>query len=153
MSPAASDADFDAVRAVIRDYVATWNARRPSLLKQHWDDTLAEPIYVAEESDAMHDWSSIEAYWGAMDGTEVAIKIGEPRLQRLTGDVIAALYDMHWRIRFASHDHWKNPIGGNLRVSVVLARRASGWKIVNYVEAPWASAVQVRKWLERDAQG
>lgn len=145
--------DFEAVRSVLRDYAAAWNARRPSTLKQYWDETLAQPQYVAEESEAMHDWASIERYWAALEGIDVSIKLGEPRLQRLTADVIAALYDMHWRARYDSHPYWRQPIGGNVRVSVVLARRPTGWKIVNYVEAPLASATQIKKWLERDAQG
>ena len=145
--------DFDSVRNVLRSYVATWNSRRVSGLKSHWDESLPNPVYIAEESAAMTNWPDIEQYWSALDGVDVTIKVSEPQLSRLTDDVITAFYDMHWRIRFEQHAHWKEPIGGNLRVSVVLARRSSAWKIVNYVEAPFASAVQVRKWLERDALG
>jgi hypothetical protein len=146
-------ADIEAVRSSAQHYVATWNAGHVSQLKTFWDGSLAQPVYIAEEAEAMFDWPSIEAYWAALDGVEVAVTVGEMHLSHLSDDVIAAVYPMHWRIRFENHSHWKNPIGGNLRVSVCFARRGAAWKIVHYVEAPYAASVQTRKWLERDALG
>jgi hypothetical protein len=145
-------ADFAAVRQLLQRYITTWNAGQPSALKAHWDATLATPIYVAEEAPAMHDWAAIERYWAALDGIDVTSTVGEPTLQRLDVNAIAALYDMHWRVAFSAHSYWNKPIGGSVRVSVILVRRSAQWQVVNYVEAPYAAAVQVKHWLERDAQ-
>ena len=151
MNPPQSRADLEAVRRTAQQYIAAWNAGKVSQLKTFWDAALSQPVYIAEEAEAMYDWPAIEAYWAALDGIDVSVTVGEMHLSHLSDDTIAAVYPMHWRIRFENHSHWKNPIGGNLRVSVCFARRGADWKIVHYVEAPYAAAVQTRKWLERDA--
>jgi ketosteroid isomerase-like protein len=147
-----ADEDLARVRRALRDYLDTWNSGQVSGLKEFWDAGHAEPVYVAEEKDVMQGWPEIEAYWAALNGLNVAITTGEAHLSRLAPDVVLASYPMHWSIRFESHPHWDRPIGGRVRVSAVFARRGPDWKIVHYIEAPYAPAVQVKKWLERDAK-
>lgn len=152
MTRNANDTDLHAVRTALDGYVAAWNSQRVSGLKAFWDADKPDPLYVAEEAEVMRGWPAIDAYWAALDGLDVHIAIGDVQLSRLTDDVLVALYPMHWRIRFAQHAHWDRPIGGQVRVSVTFARRGPHWKIVHYIEAPFAPAIQLKKWLERDAQ-
>jgi hypothetical protein len=146
-----TDEGIDQVRLALEAYVETWNSGRVSGLRRFWDLQHPEPVYVAEEQEALSGWPAIEAYWAALDGLKVRVTTGVLQLSRLTPEVILAHYPMHWRIDFDEHPHWTRPIGGHVRVSVIFVQRAEGWKILHYIEAPFAPAVQVRKWLERDA--
>lgn len=145
------DKDFVIVENALRAYIDTWNSGRVSQLRDFWDASLDEPVYVAEEAEVMRGWPTIEAYWSTLDGLDVSITTEPPHLSRLAPDVILASYPMHWRIAFTGHPHWNRPIGGNVRVSAVFRRRDQDWRLVHYIEAPYAPAIQIKKWLERDS--
>lgn len=141
------------VAAALDAYVATWNSGAQARLVEHWDEHLAEPIYIAEEAPPIVGWDALRAYWAAMNGHDVSMSIGTPHWQMLADGLALAHYPMRWRSTLHGHAYWTKAIGGHVRVTAIFARRGADWKLVHYVEAPLAAAVQVKHWLERDAEG
>lgn len=55
-----------------------------------------------------------------------------------------ALVDANWSTYIPGSRLYPKPFGGPVRISMVL-RRADGWRLFHYVEAPLASIVQLRR--------
>lgn len=141
---------MDGLRAtldtVVADYYARFGAFDFDAVRRHWDVDDAAPVYLAEEVRGfLRDWPAIEAYWAETRRglARLAARHHDLHARTLGPELALATWEMHWDALVAGH---ARPIGGDVRVSATFRRRAEGWKLLHYVEAPLAPLVHLR-WL------
>lgn len=137
------------IATFVADYVRIWNAYEVPALRALWDAEEPSPIYVAEESEPMIGWPALEAYWG-IDRSRSDRLLTHDRLtvRQAAPDVAIAFYHMRWNVFIPGNRLYPQPFGGAVRVSAMLRRRAEGWRLFHYVEAPLAALIQMRKAAE-----
>ncbi len=145
--PGPGAAADSAIRAVIDAWAAAFDAGRHDELAAFWAPDV-DPIYVAEEQQPLIGREALHAYWQALGGARVLSRISGFTTRALAPGVALAFYHLHWSLAFSEPGYWDGPIGGHVRVSVVLKDTPEGWKICHYTEAPLAAALQMKQWLE-----
>jgi hypothetical protein len=133
------------IREALRELEAAWCAFDFERVRALWDGS-RPPIYLAEEAEPALSWDALEAYWRATRESivRVAMRIDADRLvlRELAPGLVTALYPMHWD---AQMKHEAEPIGGEVRVCATLRLTPAGWRFAQYVEAPLAPIVYMRR--------
>jgi hypothetical protein len=140
------------IELTIQMYRACWTRLDFAGLKSLWDPAEPEPVYLAEEvGQALIGWDSIERYWSATRQSTSSIRLDTWNLHArpLGAELASAIYDLRWIGEFAGYSR---PIGGDTRVAAVLRRRDGSWRFIQYVEAPLAPIVYLRRSCERFAE-
>lgn len=137
----------DEVQTVLEQYVAHWNAYETDAMIALWDRDEPDPIYVAEELDPLRGWDAIEAYWRGADPdtTEHLITVRDLSVREIAPDVAHAFWQMGWNVYFSTERLYSKPIGGEVRTTALLRRKADGWKFFHWIEAPLASLIQFKR--------
>lgn len=139
------------IEKVVADYRECWTRLDFGGLARLWDRESAVLLYVAEEAPApLFDFDQIEEYWRRTRAATEAIQLETWNLvaRPLPEGLASAVYDMRWIGRFTGY---ARPIGGELRVSALLRRGAGRWRFIQYVEAPLAPVVYLKRAYERFA--
>ena len=141
----------DELDAVMTELYARYGAREFEATRRLWDPDEQHPIYLAEEiDDFLRRWPEIESYWA---GTRAALSnLGsrhrDLHAQRIGDDLAIATCWLHWDAVIVGRPA---PVGGDVRVTATFRRKADGWKLIHYVEAPVAPTIYFRQLLERSA--
>ena len=144
---AVSSSDAVAIHALLADLQQCWRNLNFAGIRALWDQSRA-PIYLAEEAEQVHTtWAELEAYWQATTQSieRLQMRIEALQLIALSPELISAVYKMHWNGVVRG---MPRPVGGDNRVVATLRRTAAGWRFVQYVEAPLAPIVYMRKLYE-----
>lgn len=113
-----------------------------------WDDS-RPPLYLAEESvEPALSWQALEKYWSSTGkiATRAQIRIENIHCHELAPDLVSAVYDMHWDVTLKDGAL----LGGDNRVCTTFRRGSSGWRIVQYIEAPLAPVMYMKKLYQRN---
>ena len=148
MPPTKRDPDEQAIDAVLRAAERAWAASDFAALKALWDSS-TPPLYLAEESrEVCATWPQLDDYWAATNSAAraVSMRISDVVYRPLTSDLISTFYQMHWN--FQTPDT-QAPVGGDVRVYALFRRTAQGWRFTQYIEAPIAPIVYIRKLYEQ----
>lgn len=153
-SPAMAETPDEALSAELQTWLDTYaeayNRQDYATLLSYWDQDDAGPIYMAEEIDPpLHGWSRINAYFNPKPGVQVLDGIRneytDVRAHFLAEDLAVATY----RLRFDIKVKGMRAMSSWDRVMAVFRRKADGWKLVAYAEAPMAPLTMVRKMLQQ----
>ena len=130
----ASQQERQQVEAVIKEWMAGFEAMDMDKVKAVWDKDYPQLIYIPEESnDQMTDWASINNYYDSLVGM---VESAEWSMDNLTVDVLGeaayAFHTFHVKAKVKGVD---NPIIANGRNTFVLRRTGGGWKIIHYHES------------------
>jgi ketosteroid isomerase-like protein len=137
--------------AVFTELYARYGAREFEATRALWDADEAQPVYLAEEiDDFLRSWPEIERYW---HGTRAALShLGsrhrDVHAVQIADDLAIGTCWLHWDAVIVGRTE---PVGGDVRVTATFRRKADGWKLIHYVEAPIAPTIYFRKLLERSA--
>jgi hypothetical protein len=137
------------VDALLRSLEAAWRALDFDGIRALWVRD-QEPVYIAEEAAPHLDWASLERYW-AHTRTLVErmyLRIDAPAVRPLAEDHLSLVYDMHWEAHLRGE---LRPVGGDNRVCAVVRHTPAGPRFVQYVEAPLAPILYMRRLYERAA--
>lgn len=127
-------------------YFDAWNVYDVARMRALWDEEEPDVIYVAEECEPHHGWPAILAYWGVdRSKAERLLTWRELTVVRAGADVAIAFFHCNWSTYLPGNRLYPKPFGGPVRISMVLRRKAEGWRSIEYVEAPLASLIQLRK--------
>ena len=127
-------------------YFAAWNVYDQAGMRALWDTDETDVLYLAEECEPHIGWAAINSYWG-VDRTKAERLLTWRDLHAVQAgpDVAIAFYHCNWSTYLPGNRLYPKPFGGPVRISMVLRRKAVGWKAIHYVEAPLASLIQIRK--------
>ena len=137
----------DDIQTVLDTYVERWNDYDVDTMQTFWDRDWPDPIYVAEEMDALRGWPALEAYWRGSDPTTTQHLIITRDLvaREIAPDVAHAYWNMSWNVYFSTEKLYAKPIGGEVRVTALLRRKPDGWRFFHWIEAPLASLIQLKR--------
>ncbi len=143
--------DQTAIEAMFVSYQTAWAANDPERLEAHWDTTDPAPVYLAEEiARRMTDWEAIRSYWNNNREyiERVRLTFSDFAFKPLHQDLITAVFDMRWDIRFRSAG--MTPMGGDNRVVTTVRRVGDQWRLVAWVEAPLAALPYLQQLYARN---
>jgi hypothetical protein len=149
--PAVDAATRAAVRALLARVEHLWRSLDLEPLESLWD-TSRQPLYIAEEADAIHtSFEAMRAYWTFTRSIieKMDLVLGPAELLPLAPDLVTAVYSLHWECRIRGQ---AAPVGGDNRVAAVLRRVGEDWRFTQYVEAPLAPIVYMRRLYERSVR-
>lgn len=138
-----------ALEELLRGVERCWNALALADLEAVWDLS-SPPLYLPEEADRLLlTWDDVRAYFRVtLDSIErMHLEIGAPQFVPLAPDLVSGFWEFHWDARIRGRTA---PVGADNRAFAVFRRTPAGWKFAQYVEAPLAPIVYVRKLYERD---
>jgi hypothetical protein len=136
---------------VLAELYACYRAREFPAARRLWDPDEPHPVYLAEEvDDFLRSWPEIENYWATTRATLSHLGASHRDLHAhlIATDLAIATCWLHWDAVVVGRS---TPIGGDVRVTATFRRRAEGWKLIHYVEAPIAPTIYFRQLLERSA--
>lgn len=140
--------DIAAIEAQLRKLEDCWQRMDFADLRSLWDQS-QPPLYLAEETESPSlTWAALEQYWAATSAsaTHAQIQIKNIRYHALTADIVSAFYDMHWDVAIKN----ARALGGDNRVCTTFRRMPAGWRIVQYIEAPLAPVMYMKKLYENN---
>ena len=136
----------DDIAAYLDRYFAAWNRYDVAAMTSLWDEEEAMPIYLAEESDPRIGWPAIQAYWGIdRSRSERLVTWHNLTAKEAAPGLAITLFDANWSTYIPGSRLYPKPFGGPVRITAALRRKAAGWRMFHYVEAPLASIVQLRQ--------
>lgn len=140
------------IGAVLERYVAHWNDWEMDAVKGLWDPDEPEPIYVAEEAPAHIGWDALDRYWQVSEPrrSEHFIRLSELRAREIAPGVAHAFYTLSWNVFIYNNRLYPRPIGGTVRATTLLRRKADGWRLFHHIEAPLASLIQLKDAHEKN---
>lgn len=136
---------------VVAAYYAAYDRLDFATTRALWDELEPHPLCLPEEADGfLRDWAAIARYWDDTRRSLVrlAARHSDLHAHRLAPDLATANWSLHWDALLVGRTA---AIGGDVRVAATFRRRAAGWKLIQYVEAPLAPLVYVRRLYERCA--
>jgi hypothetical protein len=137
-----------AIDAALMELEHAWRELDFGRLKALWD-TAHAPVYQAEEALApCLSWAELDDYWARTRAgiACMGMRIQRPiRLQAIDDGLVTAVYEMHWDAVVAGD---ARPMGGDNRVFNTFRRTPAGWRMTQYVEAPLAPILYLRKLYE-----
>lgn len=143
--------DQTEIEAMFTSYQAAWAANDPQQLETHWDRADPAPVYLAEEiAVRMTDWDAIRGYWNNNREyiERVRLTFSGFTFKSLHEDLVTAVFDMRWDIRFRSAD--TPPMGGDNRVVATVRRVGKHWRLIAWVEAPLAALPYLQQLYARN---
>ena len=138
----------DEINAVLRLSEILWDTQDYVALRALWDESEAEPWYVAEEIDTpMVGWEAMQAYWDNNTKFQECIRVrySNIRVKPIGPDLALAMFDLRFDLQPVGP---RKPMGGDNRVTAVFRRRPDGWRYVHYMEAPLSPITYIRKLYE-----
>lgn len=143
-----SEALRSALEAVVAEYYAAFGRLDFAAVRALWDADEPEPLCLPEESGTfLRDWAGLEAYWAETRRTLARVQ-ARPRdlhARSLGPDLASADWNLHWDAEVIGR---AAPVGGEVRVAAIFRSRPAGWRLVQYVEAPLAPILYVRRLYE-----
>jgi hypothetical protein len=132
--------------AFLNDYFAAWNVYDAARMRALWDTEEKDVIYLAEECEPHIGWDAIDGYWG-VDRTKAERLLTWRDLTAIAAspDVAIAFFHCNWSTYLPGNRLYPKPFGGPVRISMVLRRKPEGWRAIEYIEAPLASLIQIRR--------
>jgi hypothetical protein len=142
---------YDEIDAVLKRYVERWNVWDMAAVRTLWDADEPEPIYVAEEREALIGWDALAGYWKVSEPrrSEHFIRFYDLRVRGLGPTLAHAFYKLSWNFFSRDNPLYRHPIGGEVRATTLLRKKPDGWKLFHHIEAPLASLIQLRQAHER----
>lgn len=143
--------DQTAIEALFTSYQAAWAKNDPERLEAHWDNSDPAPVYLAEEiATRMTDWDAIRGYWNNNREyiERVRLTFSDFAFKSLHKDLVSAVFEMRWDIRFRSAD--TAPMGGDNRVVATVRRVSEQWRLIAWVEAPLAALPYLQQLYARN---
>jgi len=136
------------ILAVMEGVKDDWNSFKYDEFAKRWDESDANPIYLAEESDViMTSWPQIKKYWAGTKAWNEWIVVDYFNYNVKSVDETHAMVSFELRFDVKLNDRPK-PIGGDNRAVVSLRKIDGEWKIHAWVEAPLAAITYMRKLYE-----
>lgn len=127
-------------------YFAAWNKYDVAAMTALWDTDDPLPIYLAEELDPRVGWDAVLAYWNIDRSQSERLVTWKNLIAKEAAPGLAVvLFDANWSTYIRGNRLYPKPFGGPVRITAALRRKANGWKMFHYVEAPLASIVQLRR--------
>lgn len=122
-----------------------WNGLALDSIGDLWVQDEQAPLYLPEEASGfLTSWAAIEGYWNTTKETvsRMRMRTWDLEARYLEPDLASAWYRMHWNATVAGYDE---PVGGENRVSALLRRTPAGWRFCQYIEAPLAPMIYLRR--------
>lgn len=136
----------DDLAQFLDSYFEAWNRYDVPAMRALWDESESAAIYVAEECEPHHGWEQILGYWGVdRSKSERLVSWHGLTAVRASDDIALAFFHANWSTYIPGNRLYPKPFGGPVRISMVLRRKPGGWRAIQYVEAPLASLIQLRK--------
>ncbi|RED16786.1 nuclear transport factor 2 family protein [Parasphingopyxis lamellibrachiae] len=136
----------DRISAYLDAYFEAWNAYDVPAMRALWDESEDNPVYLAEECAPHHGWDAILAYWGVdRSQSERLLTWRDLSVTHASTDVAIAFFHANWSTYIPGNRLYPRPFGGPVRITMVLRKKAEGWRAIHYAEAPLASIIQLRE--------
>ncbi|MSO98690.1 MAG: DUF4440 domain-containing protein [Rhodospirillaceae bacterium] len=135
---------------IVKAWTQAWGACAPAKVIALWDNTDAESWYL----DAGHANSAMgPAVKGVIERKcarlhSLDYRPVNPHLRRLGPDLGMAFFQLRWREQRDGHSL---PLGGTLRVTMMMRRLSEGWRVFHYAEAPLAPLLELQGYYEKIA--
>lgn len=127
-------------------YFAAWNQYDVPAMRGLWDEEEPDVLYLAEECEPHHGWEQVLSYWGVdRSKSERLLTWHDLSVTHAAEDVAIAFFHANWSTYIPGNRLYPKPFGGPVRITMVLRRKADGWRAIHYAEAPLASLIQLRK--------
>ena len=141
-------ATVEDVEALLAEVARHWRSLELDRLEELWDKS-HPPLYIAEEADEIHtSFEAIRRYWTLTRGMmlKMGVEFGRPTILPLGDGLVTAIFTLHWECLIKGQSA---PVGGDNRATAVLRRVGDHWRFTQYVEAPLAPIVYIRRLYER----
>lgn len=134
------------ITAWLDAYFAAWNLYDVPAMTALWDVDDPLPIYLAEECDPHIGWEAVLGYWNVdRSKSERLVSWHNLTAKEAAPGLAVILIDANWSTYIPGSRLYPKPFGGPVRITAALRRKAEGWRMFHYVEAPLASIVQLRR--------
>lgn len=131
-------------------WAQAWSACAPDKVIALWDNTDTHSWYLAAGDTnpamgpAVMDFIERKcAQLRSLDYRPV-----NSHLRRLGPDLGMAFFQLYWREQRDGHSL---PLGGTLRVTMMMRRLSEGWRVFHYAEAPLAPLLELQGYYEKIA--
>lgn len=115
-------------------------------MKALWDEDESRVTYLAEECDPFHGWDAILSYWGVdRSAAERLLTWHSLHAAPIDENAAIAFFHANWSTYIPGNRLYPRPFGGPVRITIVLRRKADGWRAIHYAESPEASLFQLRR--------
>jgi len=131
-----SDSLRQEVAAVMAELERRWTGLELGRMRELWDESDPEPIYVAEELRfPVVGWAAFDEYWIRLSGRlrGAGYRTGDLRARALGTDFALADLVIDWQLLPVEAE---TPNHGQSRATAVLRRTPAGWRFIHWMEAP-----------------
>lgn len=121
---------------VMDEVARRWSALELGRMRELWDESEPDPIYVAEElRHPVAGWNAFDEYWVRMSGRlrGATYRVGEVRARNVASDLAIATLTIDWTLLPVEAE---SPNRGQSRATAVLRRTPDGWRLIHWMEAP-----------------
>lgn len=134
-------------------YFEAWNCYDVADMTALWDSDDPLPIYLAEELDPRIGWDAVIGYWSVdRSQSERLVTWKNLTAKEAAPGLAILLFDANWSTYIRGNRLYPKPFGGPVQITAALRRKADGWRMFHYVEAPLASIVQLRRAHEHEVE-
>ncbi len=124
------------VAAVVAELERRWSSLELDRMRELWDESDPEPVYVAEELRyPVAGWAAFDEYWVRLSGRlrRAHYRTGELRVRAIGPDLALACLVIDWALLLVEAE---TPNRGQSRATAVLRRTPAGWRFIHWMEAP-----------------
>ncbi len=138
------------LEGVVAAWAKAWQDRKPAHLIALWDKSDAESWYLSA--------SSVEPFLGnavvgfiqrrCLNASTIGYQPSDLHLRRLAPDLGLAFFQLAWSEQTNRGLDRSLPIGGHVRVTMMMRQHAGVWSVFHYAEAPLAPLLELQAFYE-----
>lgn len=136
---------------VVATWANAWEQRNPARIISLWDVSDAESWYLPADSVEPSLGPAVVGLIQrrCLAHAEISYRVGKPHYRRITPDLGLAFFELAWSARpVGQHHDQTHPIGGHVRVTMMMRHTEKSWKIFHHAEAPLAPLLELQAYYE-----
>ena len=124
------------VGELLEELARRWTALELGRMRELWDPSEREPVYVAEElRHPVVGWDAFDDYWIRTSGRlrRASYRTAELQTRAIADDLAIACLIIDWALLPVEAEQ---PNHGQSRATAVVRRTPDGWRFIHWMEAP-----------------
>jgi hypothetical protein len=142
--------DVAPLEATLAAWATAWRNASATQVLALWDKTDRAAWYLPADGGDPYIGAAVVGYVQRRCGTARAIgyRTRDAHLRRLHADLGLAFFVLDWSEAAPARPA---PVGGTLRVTLLMRPTPDGWRVFHYAEAPLAPLLELQAFYERIA--
>ncbi|MDX2142651.1 MAG: nuclear transport factor 2 family protein [Rhodospirillaceae bacterium] len=143
-------ADTAPLEATLAAWAAAWRSASPTQVLALWDKADRAAWYLPADSIDPYIGAAVVGYVQrrCVAARTIGYRVRDAHLRRLHPDLGLAFFTLDWSQTTPDHPV---PVGGSLRVTLLMRRTPEGWRVFHYAEAPLAPLLELQAFYEKVA--